>query len=360
MKVELKIPNLGESITTVTIGTILRPSGSEVKIDEEVVEVETDKVNQVLYAPSSGVIEYIVHEGDSVAIGQIIAYIETSGVLKEEKPSKIEPIVSKVSQEPGVRVSKEEWLVKPQEPAMSKTTKIVPSVKRESRKKLSELRKTIALRMLEVQANTAMLTTFNEVDMSKVINERELHKDTFFKEHGVKLGYMSFFVKVCSSALKAFPIVNSYIDGSDLVTREYIDISIAVATEKGVFVPVIRDADQKSFVEIEREIDDYSERAKQGKITRQDLEGGGFTITNGGVFGSLLSTPMLNPPQSAILGMHKISKRAVVINDQIVIRPIMYLALTYDHRVLDGKEAVQFLMHSKNMLEDPGLMLLET
>ncbi len=349
MKVELKIPSLGESITTVTIGTILKPSGANVKIDEEVLEIETDKVNQVLYAPSSGIIEYIVKEGDSVGIGQIVAYIETTGVEKEKKPSVIVPVAP---------ITKKE--VEPQKPVASVLTKVKPSEKRESRKKLSEIRKTIAMRMLEVQATTAQLTTFNEIDMSKVIQEREAHKESFFKDHCVKLGFMSFFVKVCSSALKAFPIVNSYIDENDLVTREYIDISIAVATEKGVFVPVIRDADQKTFVQIEREIDDYSERAKLGKITLQDLEGGGFTITNGGVFGSLLSTPMLNPPQSAILGMHKITKRPVVVNDEIVIRPMMYLALTYDHRVLDGKEAVLFLMHIKNMLEDPGQMLLET
>ncbi len=224
---------------------------------------------------------------------------------------------------------------------------------------MSKIRKLIATRLVEVQSTTAMLTTFNEVDLTEVMQLREKYKETFVKAHGARLGFMSFFVKAAVSALKAFPGVNSYIDGEDLVERHFYSIGIAVGGEKGLVVPVVRDCDRLSFGEIEGAISNYAQKVKDGKLSADDLQGGGFTITNGGVYGSLLSTPILNPKQCAILGMHKISKRPVVIDDQIVIRQMMYLALSYDHRIIDGKEAVSFLVHIKNCLEDPRRMLLD-
>ncbi|MBS0655570.1 MAG: dihydrolipoyllysine-residue succinyltransferase, partial [Verrucomicrobia bacterium] len=227
------------------------------------------------------------------------------------------------------------------------------SARSETRKKLSTLRKTLAQRLVEAQKESVQVTTFNEVDMTEVIAFREKYREQFMTKHGVKLGFMSFFIKAAVSALQAFPEVNSYLVGDEIVYRNYFDIAVAVSTDRGVIVPVLKHCDALSFAEIERQIDDFAERARSGRLTAPDLEGGGFTITNGGLFGSLLSTPVLNPPQCAILGMHKITKRPYVVNDQIVIRPIMNLALSYDHRLLDGKEAVSFLVHIKNCLEEP-------
>jgi 2-oxoglutarate dehydrogenase E2 component (dihydrolipoamide succinyltransferase) len=224
---------------------------------------------------------------------------------------------------------------------------------------MSKIRRLIATRLVEVQQETAMLTTFNEVDMTAVMGLREKYKEAFTKEHGTKLGFMSFFIKASISALQAFPEVNAYIDGEDIVQREYFDIGIAVGTERGLIVPVLRNCDQLTFAGIEKQIENFAAQAKKGSLSVDDLQGGGFTITNGGVYGSLLSTPILNPPQCAILGMHKIMKRPVVVNDEIVIRQMMYLALSYDHRLIDGKEAVSFLVHIKNTLEDPARLLLE-
>jgi 2-oxoglutarate dehydrogenase E2 component (dihydrolipoamide succinyltransferase) len=231
--------------------------------------------------------------------------------------------------------------------------------KKETKRPLSKIRQVIASRMVEAQQTMAMLTTFNEVDLSEIIKLREKHKEIFIKKYGTKLGFMSFFVKAAVSALKAFPMVNSYLEANHIVERHYYDIGIAVGTDRGTLVPVVRECEKLSFAQIELSIDEFANKAREGKITMDDLQGGGFTITNGGVYGSLLSTPILNPPQCAILVMHKIEKRPVVVDDQIVIRPMMYLALSYDHRLIDGKESVAFLVHIKNALEDPSRLLFE-
>jgi 2-oxoglutarate dehydrogenase E2 component (dihydrolipoamide succinyltransferase) len=341
MKKEIKIPSMGESVVEATIGGLISASGSYVKIDSEILELETDKVNQVLYAPVSGTLTLTVNSGDIVKIDQVIGYIDSDSAISEgrkiqEKPQEsIKPIIP-----PSKIVVKE-------------------SSEKETRKKMSNIRKVIASRLLEAQHTTAMLTTFNEVDMSAIMDLRDRYKDIFMKKYQAKLGFMSWFVKATVASLKIFPDLNSYIDGEDIVHREYYDISIAVGTDKGLIVPVIRHCDRLSFSEIELAIESFSNRAKSGELTVDELRGGGFTITNGGVYGSLLSTPILNPPQCGILGMHKIEKRPVVINDEIVIRPMMYIALSYDHRIVDGKAAVSFLVHLKNLLEDPSRILLD-
>jgi 2-oxoglutarate dehydrogenase E2 component (dihydrolipoamide succinyltransferase) len=399
MKLEIKVPAMGESISEATIGQIIKPSGSSVAMDDEILELETDKVNQVMYAPQSGVLNLNVQPHDVVKIGQVIGTVDTEGVPQAADQRKEEPKTAEkpVQKQPEEKTQKEESKgTKPAEvkapttePSLEKRESIrqtkedyisqlsakktsqeksvspasIPSKRtepgqRETRSKLTKIRKVIASRLVEVQRTTAMLTTFNEVDMSRVIELREKYKETFAKEYQAKLGFMSFFVKASVAALEAFPNINSYIDGEDLVHREYYDIGIAVGTDRGLFVPVVRDCDKLSFAEIEIEIEKYAAKARNGTVTLEDLQGGGFTITNGGVYGSLLSTPILNPPQSGILGMHKIMKRAVVVDDQIVIRPMMYLALSYDHRIVDGKEAVSFLVHIKNSLEDPGRLLI--
>ncbi len=365
MKIEIKIPAMGESISEATIGTLLKASGSKVAMDEEVLELETDKVNQVLHAPQAGIFTATVKTGDIVKIGQVVGFVDTEGApVEAPKPEKIvppppPPVVPKAIAGTA-RYSKESFvadLKKP--PKTAATPKPAPVTNgRETRRPMSKIRKVIASRLLDAQQTTAMLTTFNEVDMSAVIEMRNKYKDLFQKEHGVKLGFMSFFVKAVVSALQAVPGINSYIDGEDLVHRDYYDIGVAVGTDRGVFVPVVRNCDQFSYADIERSIEGYAKKAREGKLVVDDLQGGGFTITNGGVYGSLLSTPILNPPQSGILGMHNIQKRAIVIKDEIVIRPMMYLALSYDHRVVDGKEAVTFLVHVKEYLEDPSRFLL--
>lgn len=393
MKIEIKVPAMGESIQEATIGPILKPSGSFVKVDDEVLELETDKVNQVLFAPQNGVITISVKEGDTVKIGQSIGFVdneqqaknenqqqEAKEIVREEtKPEEIKKSEASTKKEntttettkPKTRISKNEAVLD-----LSKKDEVYPKEmpkvlthtvhkneinksRDETRKKMTKVRKVIAERLVQAQHETAMLTTFNEVDMTEIINLRERYKDLFMKEHGVKLGFMSFFVKASVAALEAYPIVNSYIDGDEIVERHYFDIGIAVGTDRGLIVPVIRHSDSLTFSAIEAEIESYAKKARDGGLTVDDLTGGGFTITNGGVYGSLLSTPILNRPQSAILGMHKIMKRAVVVNDEIVIRPMMYLALSYDHRIIDGKEAVSFLVMIKNMLEDPARLLLE-
>jgi 2-oxoglutarate dehydrogenase E2 component (dihydrolipoamide succinyltransferase) len=381
MKVEIKIPSMGESISQATIGTIIKQSGSAVEIDDEIVELETDKVNQVLHAPEKGVVTLNVASGDVVKIGQVIGYVDSAGEtksapskqkidipIKESKPQPetqerktkearytAESMIQELKNGSFVTPSNEEKKFTPEEkPARSKTSE----GKRESRSKMSSIRKVIAKRLVESQQTTAMLTTFNEVDMSQIISLREKYKEAFIKEFGVKLGFMSFFVKACTEALKLFPYLNSYIEGDEIVHREYYDINVAVSTDKGVLVPVIRNCDQLSFADIERIIEQQAKKARDGTLTADDLSGGGFTITNGGVFGSLLSTPIINPPQTGILGMHKIEKRPVVIQDKVEIRAMMYLALSYDHRIIDGKEAVTFLVTVKNFLEDPSRLLL--
>lgn len=377
MKAEIKIPAMGESITEATIGNIIVSSGSQVNADQEILEIETDKVNQALYAPEKGILTLTVQSGQKVQIGEVIGYVEASDEDKPvlppaaEAPSSPPPKKETAQPKPqpkeekSSRGGKEEFLegLKPQE----KTPKEEPepvfvkeaSGERETRQKLSRVRKVIGDKMVRAQREAAMLTTFNEADMTQIISLREKYKEDFQKEHGVKLGFMSFFVKAVAAALKEFPAFNSYIDGEDLVHREYVDIGVAVGTEKGVFVPVVRNCDHLSFADIEKALEKFAKKAREGDITADELQGGGFTITNGGVYGSLLSTPILNPPQPGILGMHKIEKRPVVVDDQIVIRSMMYLALSYDHRIADGKDAVNFLVFVKNHLEDPARLQLE-
>lgn len=384
MKVEIKIPAMGESISEATVGEIFKPSGALVSIDDELLELETDKVNQVLYAPKGGALQLSVKTGDVVSISQIIGHIDTEKAAKEAPPSKKEPQQEeaslkkeevKAAEGPSARLTKEQYVRElSSPPAKEREEPALPSVPKsaaapasepaagervEVRKRMSRLRQVLAKRLVDVQAATAMLTTFNEVDMTEVMALRQSYQEKFVKGHGVKLGLMSFFVKASVSALKAFPEINAYIDGTDIVYRHYYDISIAVATEKGLVVPVVRECDRLGFAGIEKEIVRLAEKARGGNLALDDLQGGGFTITNGGIYGSLLSTPILNPPQSGILGMQTIQKRPIAIGDQVVIRPMMYLALSYDHRIVDGKEAVSFLIHIKNILEDPARLLLE-
>ena len=312
------------------------PSGSLVKVGQELLELETDKVNQVLSAEAEGALTLNVSLGDTVQVGQRLGFIDTerkgtTAIAKAKKDKKEETGVNSI---------------------------VMPKGK-ESRHKMSSLRKTIAAKLVEVKNKTAMLTTFNEVDMTAVLAIREKEKEAFLARHGVKLGFMSFFVKAAVLALKAYPLIHSFIEGDEIITPDSFDIGVAVSTDKGLFVPVIRGCQVKSFGIIEKEISELAKKARDGSIGIDDLAGGSFTITNGGVFGSLLSTPILNPPQSAILGMHAIVKRAVVVNDAIVIRPMMYLALSYDHRIIDGKEAVLFLVMMKEALEDPSRLLLD-
>lgn len=385
MKTEIKIPSMGESISEVTIGAIFKKTGSIVKADEEILELETDKVNQVLFAPQGGALTLSVNTSDTVAIGQVIGFVEGDASVKpkveeEAKPEVKEEIKPKVepqtppppkTTEPSARISKNEAvsdLVNVKKVVPEEMPKVLTHKKEESqikgkrvetRRKMTKIRKVIAARLLQAKQESAMLTTFNEVDMSHIMQLRELYKEAFTKQHGVKLGFMSFFVKAAVAALAAFPDVNSRIDGDEIVHPEYYDIGIAVGTDKGLVVPVIRDCDVLTFSGIELSLEEYAKKAKTGGLSVDDLTGGSFTITNGGVYGSLLSTPIINYPQSAILGMHKIMKRAVVEDDKIVIKPMMYLALSYDHRIIDGKEAVSFLVMIKNMLEDPTRLLLE-
>lgn len=381
MKVEIKVPTMGESIVQATVGEIFKPNGSAVSENDEILELETDKVNQVLYAPHSGVIELSIASEETVEVGQVIGYVDTEGAASKlqaaagaKEPKEVAPPPAPLpkpqaveSPASGARFSKEDYvneLKAPKEPSKPVLPTAAPASApsgevREVRKKMSRLRQVIAQRLVEVQQKSAMLTTFNEVDMKEVMALREKHQERFVKDHGIKLGFMSFFVKASVSALKAFPEVNAYIDGADIVYRNSYDVSVAVGTDKGLFVPVVRNCDRLSFADVEQQIADLAKKARDGKLSVEDLQGGGFTITNGGIYGSLLSTPILNPPQSAILGMHSIQKRPVAIGDEIAVRPMMYLALSYDHRIIDGKEAVSFLVHIKKLLEDPSRLLID-
>lgn len=378
MKVEIQVPRMGESITSATIGTILKKSGEKVAMDDEILELETDKVNQLLYAPQAGVLTLNVKPEDVVKIGQTIGVIDSEAAAeapaekKEEKPAQLPPQTEKKPEIKPARFTKEDFVSEikgkekaPAAPEPLKAAQKVPEAapqqgeRGETRRKMSRIRRVIAEKLVAVQHEAAMLTTFNEIDMSQVIAIREKHKESFLKEHGHKLGFMSFFVKACVSALKEIPDLNSYVEADEIVRREYFDLGVAVGTDRGVIVPVIRNCDHLTFAGIETRIEEYAKKAREGTIAADDLQGGGFTISNGGVYGSLLSTPILNPMQSGILGMHKIVKRPVAIDDEIVIRPMMYVALSYDHRVVDGKEAVTFLVHIKDCLEDPSKLLLD-
>lgn len=380
MIIEIKVPSAGESVTEAVIASILKESGSYVEKDEEILELETDKVNQAVHAPEAGVVTLRVKVDDVVTIDQVIGTIDCSGKQKQSSQPPSGPIEKNTvphqppsvltSSKQGARRSPESYVasINKEEPkeapsplanTVSSSSSLIKDETGQTRKRISGLRRTIAKRLVEVKNHTAMLTTFNEVDMSAVMELRTREKDAFLDKHGVKLGFMSFFVKACVAALKELPDVHAFIDGDEIVYNHSFDIGISVSTEKGLMVPVVRDCDTLSFAGVEKSIQTYAKKSREGSISIDDLQGGSFTITNGGVFGSMLSTPIMNPPQSAILGMHNIVKRAVVIGDEILIRPVMYLALSYDHRIVDGKEAVTFLVKIKELLEKPDRLLLD-
>ena len=384
MAVAVTVPAAGDAVTEGRIAKWLVSSGASVKADQILFELETDKLTVEVPAPAAGVVTIFKQAGETVAVGSTVASIDPAGKPSAEpaKPTAATPVKAEVVQSPaasamirdgnldaskiaatgpGGRITKDDVLA---HQANGPTSLIeaplaVANPDREKREPMTNIRKRTAERLLQSQSTTATLTTFNEVDMSAIMELRAKYNERFEKKHGVKLGFMSVFVKAAVEALKAFPMVNARIDGTDVVMQNFYDIGVAVSTEKGLFVPVIRDADQMHFAKIEKAIADVAKRAKENKIGMKDLEGGTFTITNGGIFGSMLSTPILNPPQTGILGMHNIQKRAVVMNDEIVIRPMMYLALSYDHRLIDGKDAVQFLVRIKDCVESPERMLLE-
>lgn len=398
---DIVVPTLGESVSEATVAKWLKKAGDSVKKDETLVELETDKVSVEVSAPEAGVLgEIVAAEGDTVGIGALLGRMGAAGAQPAAAAPKAEapkpaapaapppqattgakqapPSVQRIASEAGVDVSglsgsgKDGRLTKSDalsiienraasaQPAAPQPALVArPVGEREERVKMTRLRQTIARRLKEAQNAAAMLTTFNEADMSAIMAARNKYKDNFERKHGVKLGFMSFFVKACVAALKEIPNVNAEIDGDSIIYKNFYDIGIAVGTDRGLVVPVIREADRKSMAEIEQEIGELGVKARDGHLKLEDLQGATFTISNGGVYGSLMSTPILNAPQSGILGMHKIQDRPVVVDKQIVIRPMMYLALSYDHRIVDGKEAVTFLVRVKEGLEDPERMLLD-
>jgi len=420
MTTEIRVPQLPESVADATLVAWHKQPGDSVTRDENLADLETDKVVLEVPAPLNGVIKEIrIQSGTTVTSGQVLAVIDEAGAAAGASVSaraaptaavtmagaadsakdagKLSPSVRRLVEEnkldPGAipasgkdgRLTKSDivdFLGKQPNgggrapgaassqvaapaaaPSVARATTpsarpSAPGARAEQRVPMTRLRQRIAQRLVEAQSTQALLTSFNEVDLTAVQELRARHKDRFEKEQGVKLGFMSFFVKASIEALKKFPVVNASVDGTDIVYHEYYDIGVAVSTDRGLMVPVVRDADAKSFADIEKEIAQYAKKAREGTIAIEDLTGGTFTITNGGVFGSLLSTPIVNAPQSAILGMHKTQDRPMVVNGQIVVRPMMYLAVTYDHRIIDGREAVQFLVAVKEGLEDPGRMLL--
>ena len=365
--VELRVPSAGESITSANVAKWRKKDGEQVVMGEVLVTLETDKVSNELEAAASGRLKIITPEGEEVSIGTVIATIDTS-VTGNAAPAALMPTPAVVSTpvptvatpsiaQPALASVKPDFSA-PASP-VERVSPVAISDGRTTRKKMSMLRRKIATHLVNAQQTAAILTTFNEVDMSAVMDLRKDVQEGFMKKHGVKLGFMSFFVKAVTQALKDVPSVNGRIDGSDIIENHFYDIGVAIGTDKGLMVPVLRDTDQKSFAQIEKDILDYAKKAKDGKITLDDLTGGVFSISNGGTYGSLLSTPILNPPQSGILGMHTIQQRPVALNGQVVIRPMMYLALSYDHRLVDGKEAVTFLIRIKDCLENPARLLLE-
>ncbi len=396
MALEIKVPSVGESINEVTISRWVKKDGDYVEMDELLCELESDKATFELNAEASGTIKISVAEGETVAIGTIIASIDTSaaapaGPKKEEKPAaKAESPAPAPSKKEAEDVSKSDSYAKGSpSPAASKilaekgidpknvngtgkdgritkadavsaqltVTHNTEKSRIDRREKMTNLRKTVASRLVYAKNSTAMLTTFNEVDMKPIMDLRAKYKDKFKEKFGVNLGFMSFFTKACAEALKLYPAVNAYVDGEEIVYHDYADISIAVSAPKGLVVPVIRNAEAMSLAEIEAEVLKLAGKARDNKLTIEEMTGGTFTITNGGVFGSMMSTPIINPPQSAILGMHNIVERPVVKDGQIVARPMMYIALSYDHRIIDGRESVSFLVKVKQMLENPSLLL---
>lgn len=401
MAVELKIPSVGESVTQVTIATWLKEDGDYVEMDEAVAELESDKATVELNAEQAGALKILVEEGEDVEIGTVVATIDTSveapegsddtakdpapaaetkAPVEEKKPEATEakansnyasgtpsPAAAKILAEKGInpaavqgtgkngRITKYDAMMA-EAGAMDYGTPSAPT-REQKREKLSNLRKTVAKRLVSAKNETAMLTTFNEVNMQPIFDTRNKYKEKFREVHGVNLGFMSFFTRACALALQKFPKVNAFLDGNEMVLNDFVDISIAVSSPKGLMVPVLRNVEHMTMWDIEAEIKNLAIKARDGKLTIPEMTGGTFTITNGGVFGSMLSTPILNPPQSAILGMHNIVERPVVENGQIVARPVMYVALSYDHRIIDGKESVGFLVTVKNYLENPETML---
>jgi 2-oxoglutarate dehydrogenase E2 component (dihydrolipoamide succinyltransferase) len=397
MTIEVRVPNLPESVADATLVKWHKKAGEAVSRDENLADLETDKVVLEVPATAGGVLkEILVAEGTVVVAGQVLALLEEGAVAvasataapaaaasASAAAAKVAPSAKRLAEDTGVdptnvagsgkdgRVTKQDVAKAAEKPApaaappaaaaapAAPAAPVPPRAGRtEQRVPMTRLRTRIAQRLVEAQSTQALLTTFNEVDL-KALNElRTKYKDKFEKAHGVRLGFMSFFVKAAVEALKKYPVVNAYVDGGDILYHDYYDIGVAVSTERGLIVPVLRDADQLNFADVEKAVGNFATRARAGSLTLEELTGGTFSITNGGVFGSLLSTPIVNAPQSAILGMHKIQDRPVVVDGQIVIRPMMYLALTYDHRIIDGKEAVQFLVTMKDCLEDPARLLL--
>ncbi|KAL3503535.1 hypothetical protein ACH5RR_037984 [Cinchona calisaya] len=373
--VDAVVPFMGESISDGTLATFLKKPGDRVEVDEPIAQIETDKVTIDVASPEAGVIQkFVAKEGDTVEPGTKIAVISKSGdgvahVAPSEKPAekatpgkkeqpkpKVEPAAAEVKKEERPRPKVE---ASPPPPQTTATEPQLPPKERERRVPMTRLRKRVATRLKDSQNTFALLTTFNEVDMTNLMKLRSEYKDAFFEKHGVKLGLMSGFVKAAVSGLQNQPIINAVIDGDDIIYRDYVDISIAVGTPKGLVVPVIRNTDKMNFAEIEKEINTLAKKANAGTISIDEMAGGSFTISNGGVYGSLLSTPIINPPQSAILGMHSIVNRPMVVGGDIVPRPMMYVALTYDHRLIDGREAVFFLRRIKDVVEDPRRLLLD-
>jgi len=414
MATDVIVPTLGESITEATLGQWLKQPGDAVKADEPIASLETDKVAVEVPSPVAGTMgEQVVAEGDTVNVGALIARIEEGAGAPAKAPAEagavnpagpgetpapkddetaphaegeagsltLSPAVRRVVLEHGLdpsrikgtgkdgRLTKDDVLAAAQAekappapaaaPAPEQAKPAVAGERREERVRMTRLRQTIAKRLKEAQNTAALLTTFNDVDMSAVMEARSRYKDLFEKKHGIRLGFMGFFVKAAALAARDVPSVNASIEGDEIVYRDYLDVSVAVSAPNGLVVPVIRDAQALSFAEIEKTIADFGKRAKDGTLTMEDMKGGTFTISNGGVFGSLLSTPIINPPQSAVLGMHRIEDRPVVKDGQIVARPMMYLALSYDHRLVDGREAVTFLVRMKEALEDPTRLLID-
>lgn len=374
MSIEIKVPVLPESVTDATIAKWYKKVGDNVTRDENLVDLETDKVMLEVPAPASGVLEkIIITEGSVVKANELIAMIKEGAVAPAPaKPVEVAaPVAAPAAKQPVPEVKaqpqpdmpaglspSERRAVRSGKPLPAELTMSAVS-REEKRVPMSRLRQRVAERLKEVQNTAAILTTFNEINMKNVMDLRSHFKDEFEKKTGSRLGFMSFFTKAAVEALKEFPAVNASIDGTDILYHNYYDVGIAIGSERGLVVPVLRNADQLSMAGIEKQIRDYAAKAKDGKIAMEDLTGGTFTITNAGTYGSMMSTPIINPPQSAILGMHNIVERAVVENGQIVIRPMMYVALSYDHRIIDGREAVLFLMAIKKMIEDPARFLLQ-
>ena len=367
----LTVPEVGESISEVQIAHWLKQEGQRVEGDEPLVELETDKATVELPAPAGGVLTTILkHDGETAEVGEVIGYLDeaaqspsASGATpaeapQEEPPSEAAPVAAAAAEAPAPD-QRQPPAVEAVEPAIAATPVSAAEARPEEIVPMSPIRRRIAERLVQAQQTAALLTTFNEIDMSAVIALRQQYRDAFHAEYGTKLGFMSFFVKAVIEGLKRFPELNAEIRGWDIAYRYYYDIGIAVGGGKGLVVPVLRNAERMSFAEIERAIADLAARARENKLKLEELEGGTFTISNGGVYGSLLSTPIVNPPQSGILGMHAIEDRPVARNGQVVIRPMMYVALTYDHRLVDGREAVGFLRRVREIVEDPARMLLE-